>query len=65
MRSKTEQKKRTSLMKRLYHEYQALIRPTKKQWLKGTLATFGIAVVGALSISAIDSVFTAFIGLFF
>lgn len=56
--------KKVGFFKKLYREHKSLMKPTKKQWLKGTVSTFGIAVAAALSISAVDSVFTALLGLF-
>lgn len=58
-------KKLKKFYTRLVAEKKAISKPTKKEQWKGTWTTFVIAAVAALSVSAIDSVFTALIGLFF
>lgn len=51
-------------MKTLKVEWRSIRKPDRNEQVHGTLSTFGIAIVAALTISAFDSVFTALVGLF-
>ena len=57
-------KTKKSFRKTLMAEWRSIHKPTKDEQIKGTFSTFGIAMPAAWTISAFDSVFTAFVGLF-
>lgn len=57
-------KKRTCFVKRLYLEHKRMVKPNGKQLVFGTVGAFVGAVVMAVSVSAVDSVFTALLELF-
>lgn len=54
-----------SLIKKLRLEGKSISKPTRKQQFHGTWTTLFLAFAGALCISALDSVFTALMGLIF
>lgn len=64
-----QKKKKKRSLKKLIHrfraEWKSISKPTTKQQFHGTWTTLLLAGVGALCISALDSVFTALMGLFF
>lgn len=69
--SRVDKKKRSVGMdvkgkfRKLKAEFKSINKPTKKEQFHGTLTVFVIAAIAAISISAVDSVFTALVGLFF
>lgn len=60
-----EKKKSLSFVKKLVLEGKSISKPTRKQQFHGTWTTLFLAFAGALCISALDSVFTALMGLIF
>lgn len=52
-----------NVMKKVRGELALIQKPTLKEQFTGTMSTMMIAVVAAISISAVDSVFTALLGL--
>lgn len=60
-----EKKKNLSLVKKLVLEGKSISKPTRKQQFHGTWTTLFLAFAGAVCISALDSVFTALMGLIF
>jgi preprotein translocase subunit SecE len=45
--------------------YNTMTKPTMEEEVRGTALVLGLAIAAAISISAVDSVFTALMGLFF
>lgn len=66
MMDKTKKKQSgvSTVVRGLKGEVNQLSKPTKNELIKGTLVTFAIAVVSAVTISAFDTCFSALVGLF-
>lgn len=57
-------KKVIGFFKRLKKEMKLITKPTWKEEVSGTALVFGLAMLSAISISAVDSVFTSLLKLF-
>lgn len=55
-------KKKPSWFRRVRNMHKSMTKPTGKQWFKGTAGVMVGAIVAAVCVSAVDSVFTAMIG---
>lgn len=55
-------KKKQSWFRRVRNMHKSMTKPTGKQWCKGTAGVMVGAIVVAVCVSAVDSVFTAMIG---